>query len=124
MPYPNGLPKYDELSVGGRQKLTDAGILNGCGPQAWKGKGPNWLFKACCYEHDYNYEAGGTEADRRWADWGFYTAMIKDIRRLPWWFQPFARFEAWVFYRLTRWLGKKHFNYTKRPTNIDEMING
>jgi len=97
--------------------------LNGCGPKSWKGKGPNWLFKACCLEHDYNYAAGGTEADRRWADWGFYQAMVKDTHRLGWWLQPFARLEAWFFYKMVRLFGKKHFS-TVQPKDIDMMING
>ncbi len=122
MPFTNGLPKYEELSSAGRQKLLDANILNGCGPASWKGKGPNWLFKADCYEHDYNYAAGGNEADRRWADWGFYAAMVKDTHRLPWWRQPLARVNAWLFYRLVRWLGAKRYNFDCPPKTIDEMI--
>lgn len=121
MPFPNGLPKYRELTAAEKQLLMDVNILNGCGPAAWKGAGPNWLFKADCFEHDYNYAAGGTEADRRWADWGFYQAMIRDTKRLPWWRQFGARFKAWIFYQLVRWFGKKHFNYTKQPKNISEM---
>ncbi len=65
--------KYKNLSPIEIQKLKDVGILNGCGPQSWKGKGPNWLFRACCYH--YSYAVGGSEADRRqatgdrrWAD--------------------------------------------------------
>jgi len=117
------LPKYRELSDAGRQKLIDAGVLNGCGPENWRGKGPNWLFRADCLEHDYNYAAGGTEADRRWADWGFYQAMLKDICRLPWWVKPYARIQAWIFYTTVRFFGKSSFNYGKKPENIDEMIN-
>lgn len=122
MPFENGLPKYEELSQAGKKKLADANILNGCGPQSWKGRGPNWLFKADCYLHDYNYAAGGCEADRRWADWGFYQAMLKDVRRLPWWRRPLARINAWVFYTLVRWFGKSNFHYGRRPMNINQMI--
>lgn len=121
MPFPNGLQKYEELSSGAKDKLQKAGILNGCGPQSWAIR-PNWFFKADCYLHDYNYAAGGTESDRRWADWGFYTHMLKDLKRLPWWLQPFARIEAWFFYRAVRWFGKSSFNYGKQPMNIDRMI--
>jgi hypothetical protein len=115
------LPKYGAITATDRKRLVDANILNGCGPQSWKGRGPNWLFKACCFIHDYNYAAGGTEADRRWADWGFYQAMVKDTKRLPWWRQPGARFNAWIFYRMVRWFGKKNFSDVKAKS-IDHMI--
>ena len=72
--------------------------------------------------HDYNYAVGGTEADRRWADWGFYQAMVKDTKRLPWWRQPGARFNAWIFYRLVRWFGKKNFSFDVKATSVDHMI--
>ena len=116
------LPKYSELSPAGRQKLMDANVLNGCGPSNWRGPRPNWFFKASCLEHDYNYAVGNTEADRRWADWGFYTAMIKDTYRLPWWQRPFARFQAWMFYTSVRFFGKSAYNYGDRPLNLDEMV--
>lgn len=103
-------------------KLQDAGILNGCGPESWKGRGPNWLFRACCYQHDYNYAVGGKEADRRWSDWGFYSAMRKDIRRLPWYRRPLARIKAWLFYTAVRLFGKKHFNYAITYRNLDDML--
>ena len=115
------LPSYNNLSQAAIDKLKDANILNGCGPQSWKGKGPNWLFRACCYQHDYNYAKGGTEADRRWADWGFYSAMRKDIKRLPWWRQPFAKINAWIFYQGVRLFGKRHFA-TSTPTDLNNLI--
>jgi hypothetical protein len=102
-------------------KLKDVGILDGCGPTSWRGNGPNWLFRACCFEHDYNYAKGGTEADRRWADWGFYQAMVKDTHRLSWWIQPFARIQAWIFYKSVRIFGKKHFSPVI-PTDLNSLI--
>ena len=119
--------KYNELTLKDRERLTEAGILNGCGPANWRGAAPQWFFKACCMEHDYNYALGGTEADRRWADWGFYVAMIKDIMRLPWYKRPFARIVAWVFYRAVRWQGAKQFNYRELSRNyylltVDQLI--
>lgn len=122
MPFENGLPKYRELTLADKATLRNVNILNGCGPQSWRGNGPNWLFKANCFEHDYNYAAGGTEADRRWADWGFYQAMLKDTRRLPWWQQYFARWQAWIFYTMVRLFGRSSFNYKKRPETIHEMV--
>ena len=109
--------KYKFLTSEQRATLEERGILNGCGPQSWHGWGPNWLFKADCYEHDYNYAVGGSEADRRMADWGFYIAMIQDTKRLVWFRQPFARLNAWIFYQAVRMFGKKHYNY-QGPTNI------
>lgn len=116
------LPKYRELSDAGKQKLLDAGVLNGCGPESWRSNGPNWFFKANCMEHDYNYAVGNTEEDRRWADAGFYRAMLGDICRLPWYFRAWARFQAWRFYMVVRYFGKPYFNYGDQPKDIDEMI--
>ncbi len=116
------LPKYEKLTADQRKALADANILNGCGPQSWKGRGPNWLFRADCYMHDYNYAAGGTEADRRWADWGFYSAMVKDTYRLIWFRRPLARLNAWIFYRMVRWFGKGNFSFDVQPRTITQMI--
>ncbi len=95
--------------------------MNGCGPQNWRGPRPDWFFKASCDEHDWNYAVGGTEADRRWADWGFYAAMIKDTRRLSFFARIAARWQAWIFYKLVRWRGAEHFHYDEKRT-YEEII--
>jgi len=109
--------QYRELTLEDREQLVEAGILNGCGPSSWRGRAPQWLFRACCMEHDWNYTVGGQEADRRWADWGFYTAMLKDTIRLSIYQQPWARIVAWLFYQAVRWKGKPQFTYREMPKN-------
>lgn len=107
---------YDDLTPDQRIVLRKRQIINGCGPQNWRGPKPNFFFKACCDVHDWNYAVGGDESDRRWSDWGFYQAMIKDTKRLVWWQQILARAQAWLFYRLVRWRGKNHFYYGQKRT--------
>lgn len=122
MPFPNGLPKYKELTPEDLSALKKADVLNGCGPASWKGKGPNWLFKADCYRHDYNYSVGNTNADRRWADYGFYRAMIRDTIRLPWYLRPWARIQAFLFYHTVRLFGKANYSYTPQPSTVAEIL--
>jgi len=114
--------KYADLNQEQRIMLQEANILNGCGPSNWRGPRPDWFFRARCMEHDWNYAVGGSEADRRWADWGFYQAMIKDTRRLGFFSRIYARFKAWVFYRVVRWKGGEHFHYGEPRTY--EQITG
>ena len=115
MSFSNGLPKYAELSPAGRAKLVDARVLQ---PR----KGPKWLHKADLCELDYNYAAGYTDADRRWANNGLYVAMLKDISRLPWWDKPVAWIQAFLYYLRLRLFAKEVFNGLCRPNNLDEMI--
>ena len=52
---------------------------NGCGPGGFLG--PlicEWTFNASCRRHDLAYGRGGTESDRRRADWLFYKNMRND----------------------------------------------
>jgi hypothetical protein len=51
-------------------------ICNGCGGKGHWFNPPDWLFKASCDHHDFNYWLGHTEEDRRRADWQFYVAMV------------------------------------------------
>jgi len=116
------LPRYKDLDAEQRQRLLDAGILNGCGPQDWRKIKFNWLFTANCHEHDYNYAVGGTEADRRWADWGFYQAMVRDTRRLVWWKRWYARAEAWIRYQAVRWFGSRYWSYDGPEEKLLESL--
>lgn len=117
--------KYWDLTQGQRETLWEEGIINGCGPSSWRGMPPSFFFTASCNEHDFNYLVGGTEEDRRWYDRGFYTAMLKDTYRLPWWKRPVARFLAWRMYQLVRWFGAKHFNHRPTPaTSLSEITSG
>lgn len=92
-------------------KLIADGTLNGCGPSGWKSPLPSFCFEHHCYEHDYAYYVGGSETDRRSADNKFYYAMVRCSNYLSWWKRPFARLQAWVYYRMVKSLGSKYFNY-------------
>lgn len=117
--------QYSNLSKDQKDFLKKIGIINGCGPSNWRGNGPQFFFKANCDEHDFNYEKGGTEMDRRWYDKGFYVAMVKDSKKLPWYKAIYARTIAWMFYRLIRWRGDKNgrFKFRSSPLeNYEQMI--
>lgn len=82
---------------------------------------PNWLFKASCDHHDFNYWLGHTEEDRRRADWQFYRAMIEDANRASWWRRPFARARAWVYYRAVRWWAAGFFYYGPHERTREDL---
>ncbi len=85
-------------------------ICNGCGGKGSWIDPPDWLFKASCDWHDFEYWRGGDESDRKRADWGFYTAMVEDANRSSWWRRPFARMRAWAYYRAVRSFAKSYFH--------------
>jgi len=116
--------QYKQLTILEKQQLRDLGILNGCGPASWKGKAPDFFFEACCFEHDYNYEIGGTEADRRKYDYGFYQAMRRDVSRLAWYNRIWGNCVAWVFYRFVKWKGGSFYTYRDQPFDgsVEELI--
>lgn len=91
-----------------------AAITNGCGGKGSWIDPPDWLFKASCDHHDFNYWLGCTEQDRHHADWQFYRAMLQDAAQAPWWRRPFARARAWVYYRAVRAFGRPYFHYAER----------
>ena len=115
------MTSYRDLTTSEIQRLKDVNILNGCGPQSWKGNGPNWFFEACCFWHDYNYAKGGDEATRLRADIGFYDAMKRDVRRHSFWIRWYLYARAWVFYKLVRLRGKANFHYGQ-PLTVAGMI--
>jgi hypothetical protein len=82
--------KWNDLTRLDRMELEGAGVINGCGG----GRLLHWLvpdfrFRACCDQHDYNYWLGGSESERAKADWQFFVAMLDDAAKLPrprsWW---------------------------------------
>lgn len=80
---------------------------------------PEFVFHDDCCLHDYLYNLGGTEADRKEADLIFYQAMKRsaikhgdDLGLLPLDRLSYL-FAAWVYYRAVRLFGKRFFNYTK-----------
>jgi len=97
------------------EDLTDdeiKNICNGCGSKGGIIKPPELMFHASCNKHDYSYHLGGTEADRKRADKGFYKAMKKDAWRADtWWKCILCRRAAHIYYRAVRRFGKSSFNY-------------
>lgn len=67
---------------------------------------PEFVFHDDCCLHDYLYNLGGTEADRKSADDSFYRAM--KLRAGP---DPLWRMMAWIYYRAVRQFGKRFYNY-------------
>jgi len=96
-------------------------ICNGCGGKGSWVPVPNWLFKASCDHHDFNYWLGCTEEDRRRADWQFYLAMLEDVKDAPWWRRPFARARAWLYYKAVSVFAKKFFYYAERERTREDL---
>lgn len=88
-----------------------AEIANGCGAKGSWVPIPDFMHTASCNHHDLNYWIGGTEADRRKADWQFYQALLEDVQRLAWWRRPAAAVRAWVYYQAVRIWGRGSFHY-------------
>jgi len=53
---------------------------NGCGLQARLLRVPQFIFKASCRQHDFNYSRGGYIKDKIKADWDFLQAMLEDSK--------------------------------------------
>jgi len=109
--------RWDELSPD-----EQAEFGNGCGPK-WM---PDWLkhfisvylfgwlYEASCRRHDFGYARGGSEANRKKADLGYYRAMQRDAGRLAnesSCKEMAALMVAWLYYRLVRLFGWTRFSY-------------
>ena len=82
------------LTEAERAEFIESGS-NGCGPKGGKIRPPcSAFFKASCDAHDWAYQQGGTEEDRRDADAAFFGAMVTDAARLARWKRP--HFLAWA----------------------------
>lgn len=81
---------------------------NGCGPRSVSGiitkMVPDRPFGCCCRQHDWAYHFGGTEDDRRAADWEFLECMW---RKAAWYQKP----RALMYWRAVRRFGIYSFNY-------------
>lgn len=90
--------------------------VNGCGPlwmpQKIKALLFNWFFEASCNKHDLGYAEGGDELWRWYCDLRFLIAMLKDVKRLPWYWRPLALIVAIFFYLVVMILGWSRYNYT------------
>lgn len=90
-------------------------IANGCGGKGSWVPVPDWLFRASCLRHDFNYWLGHTEQDRAKADRQFYEMMLEDVAGTPWYYPKFlARWRAWIYYKAVRRYAKPYFYYADR----------
>lgn len=85
---------------------------NGCGPKfLWLDKLiPELCFTSACRHHDFNYDIGGNEKDRKQADDYFLGEMIT----LSW--SSRCVFFAYVYHRAVRIFGYFAFNRGKYLT--------
>ena len=86
---------------------------NGCGPRSWRRRIPTWHATELCNAHDVAYHTGGTEADRKRADYALYDGMRRQAAKEAWPRRVWMLAQAWVFYRAVRATGAKHFHYVR-----------
>jgi hypothetical protein len=86
-------------------------ICNGCGGKGSWINPPDGAFGEPCDWHDFEYWRGGTEADRKHSDFGFYTHMIEMANKSIWYMRPFMRLQAWTYYRAVRLFAQSFFHY-------------
>lgn len=101
------------------QDLTDtekAIICNGCGGKGGWIKPPAFIFEADCNRHDFHYWQGGSSADRRRADYGFYKAMRKDAGK-----NPFLQGLAFTYFVAVRLCGSKYFQYRDAKKTREDL---
>lgn len=112
--------RYRDLTPEMLRLAKEKGIINGCGGKGSWVPVPDWLFRASCFHHDFNYWVGGDENDRRKADKQFYVEMLTDAEDTPWWYPTrLAKVRAWVYYMAVRVFAKKFFHYGKQRTLAD-----
>ena len=101
--------KYKNITLAQKQE-----ICNGCGGKGGFVKPPHKIFfKVSCNHHDYSYWVGGAETDRKKADQGLYSAMIKDCKELPWFKWLRYRPWCWIYYLGVRVIGRQFFWYSE-----------
>ena len=96
---------------------------NGCGP-SWMPRRLTWLFfgwffEASCDKHDLGYSKGGDEVWRFVCDWKFLRAMLRDCKRVHWFWRPLAYSVAILFFVIVRLFGWWRFNYQKGEADED-----
>jgi len=116
--------RYRDLTEEMIQQLKDLKELNGCGSKGGWLNVPDWIFTASCWHHDFNYWLGGTEEDRKKADWQFYQAMLYDASKAVWWKRPWYRTMAWVYYKAVRQVSSVFFPYGEMRTleDLQELL--
>jgi len=106
-------------------------VCNGCGSKGGPISPPNWIFKASCNQHDFNYWLGNKEKDRKKADKQFLVAMLEDAEdELRWTKRVWYKLMANTYYRAVRlggtievlWPGKKpYFHYAKKKRDRRDL---
>lgn len=69
-----------KVTFGELSKEEQISFGNGCGLQARLLRVPQFIFKASCIQHDFNYSRGGWIKDKAKADWDFLQAMLEDSK--------------------------------------------
>jgi len=84
-------------------------ICNGCGPKGFPIPVPNFLFKASCDHHDFNYWLGCKRVHRLKADLQFYREMLKDAAG-----RRFYVFWATIYFWAVRLFGWCCFHWASK----------
>jgi len=71
----------------------------------------------CCDHHDFNYWLGGTEADRRKADWQLYKEGFK---RAEW--NPVKQSAVMIYYTAVMTCGWSCFHYADKERDMDDLL--
>lgn len=104
------------------EELTDrmkAYICNGCGGKGGIVIPPKAIFfNASCNHHDYGFWKGGSFRDMMNCNATFFSEMIKDCNRLPFWKRPYYYGWCATYYWGVFLAGSMFFNFTERPRNI------
>lgn len=93
-------------------------ICNGCGPKGGPIPIPDFLFKASCDHHDFNYWIGCNRLHRAKADLQFYREMLKDADG-----SRYYKFWAGCYYRAVRMFGWACFHWAKKQRNYYDLFN-
>lgn len=91
-------------------------ICNGCGPKGLFIKPPDFLFRASCNHHDFNYWLGCNRLQRKKADLQFYREMLKDAGR-----NFYYKFWARSYYRAVRIGGMFCFHWAKQQRTLEDL---
>lgn len=92
-------------------------ICNGCGPKGGPVKPPDFLFRASCNHHDFNYWLGCNKLHRKKADLQFYREMLKDAGA-----NKYYKFWAKCYYRAVRCFGFFCFHWASRQRDAYDLI--
>lgn len=108
--------KYKDLTQDQKEK-----ICNGCGAKGGFIKPPNFIFKASCNHHDFNYWRGNTKDLKKKADKDFYDAMKLDIKDAPVHRRPFYHCWAFAYYISVSLFGDKFFHFADKPRDLSDL---